>query len=469
MPEITVRAPKARSYGPAEPAGASPDAPDPGPTDPHSLGIDVEDIVVHANGDWKPAHRKLLTTLRQKYQDLVNRTLAPVGKEIGQPLNGWQFKCTKGPGQVTLAAEEELRTLKLLSSQLRKGRAELPSPSDVDHPTRFQWLTLIFVLIACIVGEAVANSFLLFQALDTGLAGAFITAVLVSAINVGAIGTGGGLTMSAIRRHSDSLVLVLVGCGFLLAAGVGLNLIVGRHREAFARVIEQRERQTLEATGIDFTSVREIVAGISFNPVTWELESLLFLVLGLALCAVGFYKGFTFIKAGTGRADAERLLDLEWKQIKDSYQTLSERYRSKLTEEVRSEVAGWIEKLDRVRRQARNVLEDVRESWDQEAYLHLVESELVLAHNKHNPEKIDRETLGEHRGHTGIDLSFPATPADWSLLEDANAVVVAWQDSGQKEFFDGIEQECLKIADLCERYQSVILGSTVRKEESGTK
>ena len=68
----------------------------------------------------------------------------------------------------------------------------------------YEWLKLIAMLVVCIVGEAMANVTLLTRALSTGLVGAFITAVLVSAINVGALGAGGGLLLSGVRRHSNS-------------------------------------------------------------------------------------------------------------------------------------------------------------------------------------------------------------------------------------------------------------------------
>ena len=436
------------------------------PTDPRSLGLDPAEIAIHADGDWKPAHHKLLTSLALAYRDLVNRTLGTVAKEIGQPLNGWDFKRTKGPRQVTIDAEEELKALKHRRSQHRKARTELPPASDIDPPTAYRWLKLIALLVVCIVVEALANVTLLTRALSTGLVGAFITAVLVSAINVGALGAGGGLTLSAVRRHSKSHVPFLSACGLLLVFATGLNLIVGRHREAFARLIEERERQTLQATEIDLASVRELVPGISFNPVTWELDSLLFLVLGLALCAVGFYKGFTFVRTGIKREEAERRLDREWKDIKESYTTLSGRYRTQLTKGVRADVAGWIEELDRKRRRAGNVLEDVRESWEQRVYLDLVEADFIVAHNKHNADKIDREMLNVHRESVNIDWSFPATPADWHILDEADAIVTAWRDSGQEEFFDSVEQECARVADLWKRYETVVLEPTNRDRKA---
>lgn len=460
-----------RSEGAVEPTNASPEpsdrepAPaDSWPTDPQSLGLDPAGIAIHADGNWKPAHHKLLTSLALAYRDLVNRTLGTVAREIGQPLNGWHFQRSKGPRQVTLDAEEELRGLKRRRSQHAKARTELPSSGDFDPPTGYDWLKLIALLSVCVVAEALANVSLLTRALSTGLVGAFITAVLVSAINVGALGAGGGLTLSAVRRHSKSRWPFLVGCGVLAAAATTLNLIVGRHREAFARLIEERERQTLAATEIDLASVRELAEGISFNPATWELESLLFLVLGLALCAVGFYKGFTFVRVGTRREEAQRRLDAEWKEIKRRYTSLSERYRTKLTRGVRAEVAGWIEALDRNRLRARNILEDVKESWEQGVYLNLVESDFIVAHNKHNADKIDREMLDAHRDSVDIDWSFPATPADWKILDEADGIVAAWRESGQEEFFDSVERECARVADVWTRYESVILGSANRTD-----
>ena len=88
------------SNGLPEPAASVPTSKGSWPTDPRSLGLDPAEIALHADGDWKPAHHKLLTSLGLAYRDLVNRTLDTVAKEIGQPLNGWDFKRSKGPQQV---------------------------------------------------------------------------------------------------------------------------------------------------------------------------------------------------------------------------------------------------------------------------------------------------------------------------------------------------------------------------------
>ena len=173
------------------------------------------------------------------------------------------------------------------------------------------------------------------------------------------------------------------------------------------------------------------------------------------------------MRLGIKRAEAEKLLNREWKDIKADYTTLSERYRTKLTKGVRADVAGWIEELDKKKRRARNVLEDVKEGWEQGSYLDLAESDFIVAHNKHNAEKIDRGMLNVHRESVNVDWSFPATPADWSILDEADGIVDAWRDSGKAEFFDSVERECAGVADLWERYESVVLGSATGRGDPG--
>lgn len=448
-----------------EPAGAIPsELPSTWVTDPKAVGIDATAIANNASGYWEPAHHHLLTLLRLEYQKLVNLLLNPISQEIGQPLNGWQFKRAKGPQEVTRNAENELKELQHRVARMHKSPLELPSPRDADPPSGIDWLKLVAILVSCIVLEAIANVSLLSRALETGLVGAFITAILISVINVGALGCGGGLILSAAYRKLQSHVPFYAGCGVLGVLAIGLNFIVGRHREAFAIIIEQRAQQALEATDVSMATATEVAAGVSFNPVSWELESLLFLVLGLALFGVGFYKGFAFIKAGLRRRDAEQSMVLEQKQVKDRYADLSERYREKLTRELRVEVAGWIEKLDRERRSARNTLEDVKENWDKGSYLDFVETEFIVAHNKCSPNKIDRENLAANREKGGFDWTFPATQADWEVLDEADRIVTNWQESEQEAFFENIHQECERIDDLWQRYESVILGSRTESE-----
>ena len=96
MTEGTSQTASEPSSGLPESAASGPTSKDSWPTDPRSLGLNPAEIALHADGDWKPAHHKVLTSLGLAYRDLVNRTLDTVAKEIGQPLNGWDFKRSKG-------------------------------------------------------------------------------------------------------------------------------------------------------------------------------------------------------------------------------------------------------------------------------------------------------------------------------------------------------------------------------------
>ena len=204
-------------------------------------------------------------------------------------------------------------------------------------------------------------------------------------------------------------------------------------------------------------SARELAAEVSLNPVTWELESFLFFVLGLALCAVGFYKGYTFVRAGTKREKAKSALDKELTDIKTQYLDLPDRYRDRLSN-VRSEVAGWVENLDKKWLHAQNIIEDIKDHWENGDYLSFVESEFIIAHNFHNAEEINQDMLTLHRDEIGVDHSLPATDADWRVLDEAHAIVSSWRESQKDEFFERVHDELLNIEDFWKRYESVVLG-----------
>jgi len=156
-----------------EPAGTIPsELPSTWVTDPKAVGIDAIAIANNASGYWEPAHHHLLTLLRLEYQKLVNLLLNPISQEIGQPLNGLQFKRAKGPQKRTRNAENELKEIQHHVARMHKLPSELPSPKDADPPSSFDWLKLVAIVVGCIVLEAIANVSLLSRALETGLVGA---------------------------------------------------------------------------------------------------------------------------------------------------------------------------------------------------------------------------------------------------------------------------------------------------------
>ena len=104
-------------------------------------------------------------------------------------------------------------------------------------------------------------------------------------------------------------------------------------------------------------------------------------------------------------------------------------------------------------------MEDLLENWEKGSYLDLVETEFIVAHNKHNPVKIDRQLLRSNREKGELDWSFPATPEDWAILKEADTIVADWRQSGQETFFDLIHSECEQVSDVWKRYESVIMGA----------
>ena len=418
---------------------------------------DVEQIVKNAYGNWKPAHMKLLITMRKLCENRVNETLQTVSTELSKPLNGWHFNRTKAASQLVVEARNELKALQLRHIKHEQEEAKLPGLNEIDLPTGGQWLKLIALLAVFIVLEAAANMMLLAPALTTGLVGAFVTALLVSAINVGALGAGSGLLVSALNRHSKTRTPLFSACGAVFVIALVLNLIVGRHREGFTRHIEMRDQAGQSVGNVTIASARELAAEVSLNPATWELQSFLFFVLGLALCAVGFYKGYTFVRAGTKREKAKVILDKELTDIKTQYLTLPDRYRGKL-HHLRSEVAGWMEELDQKRLQAEDIFEDIKKRWENGGHLGFVEAEFIIAYNFHNTEEIDHDMLNNHRDEINVDLSFPAGEADRHVLEHAQSIVSSWRESQRDEFFERVHEELLNIEGFWQRYETVVLG-----------
>ncbi len=401
----------------------------------------------------------LLVATRKLCERRVNEALQTVRAELSKPLNGWHFSRTKTPSQLVVEARNELKALQLRHIKHEQEEVKLPGLNEIDMPTGQQWLKLITLLALFIVIEAGANMMLLSSALPTGLVGAFVTALLVSAINVGALGAGSGLLVSALNRHSKTRTPLVSACGAVFVITLVLNLIVGRHREGFTRLIEMRGQAGSSMDGATMASARELAAEASLNPVTWELQSLLFFALGIALCAIGFYKGYTFVRAGTKREKAKVILHKELTDIKTQYLTLPDRYRDKL-HNVRSEVAGWMEELDQKRLQAKDTFEDIKKRWENGGHLGFVEAEFIIAYNFHNTEEINHDMLNSHRDEINVDLSFPAGEADRHVLEHAQSIVSSWRESQRDEFFEQIHEALLSIEDTWKNFQTVVLGRT---------
>lgn len=418
-----------------------------------------------AKGGWEAAHDRLIAKLRKECQHYINRVLHKLRSELGEPHNGWDFKRSRGSEQVVLDAETEL---KLLQDRAQHNRAALrgltrdPSdetpvlPDDLRKPSAQDWWSLAAILAGCIAVEAVVNSYLLASALTTGLVGAFITAIVVSLLNVGALGAGVGLLLSALRRravHNGILYGSFAAWGALTLL---LNLLVGRHREAFARIIDAREQQVSGAVETDMTTVTETAATIPYAPSAWQFESLLFFCLGLALCAVGFYKGYTFIKSRDPNR-AKRALDQEQTRILAEYRSLSATFRQRLTNDLRSDVAGWVQELSVELKHTEDRLEDLKQNWSRDVHLAHVEALFVRGYNDTHADKIERKMLQRRREDEQVDLAYPISRADESVLRETNEIIEKWSGGDKETFFEEIDRCSRKIEALWTDYKPLIV------------
>ena len=65
--------------------------------------------------------------------------------------------------------------------------------------------------------------------------------------------------------------------------------------------------------------------------------------------------------------------------------------------------------------------------------------------------------LDEHREHPGIDISFPATPADLQVPNEARDIIRKWTETDQKAFFEDIKAQTEEIDRVWTDYRPLIV------------
>ena len=328
-------------------------------------------------------------------------------------------------------------------------------------------LDLIGWLSLCIVGEAIVNIALLMEALPGGALTAFLVALLVSVINVGFLGAGLGFLAALIKRHSGMTARFWGFAGAVALLALWFNHLLGRHREAFTRIIEATEQEV--AGGTPVPPLREVLATVGANPLAWELQPLLFALLGICLCAVGFAKGFLFPEEevegedgtpspdslGTGDGSHSRRV-----AFAKAYVALLDEYEGHLAE-AHKEVVEWYGVLDQDRRRVSAVVRRVQEDGDRRACIERLEYAFVVAFNNHHADKIDLGTLAAHRdGRSPGPLQV--TPSDPEVLEETNRVADWWDKSGASELDDALAEARNRLVRVWEDYESPVLGTDGR-------
>lgn len=338
--------------------------------------------------------------------------------------------------------------------------------------------SFIYFLGVCILIEGIVNTSLLMRALEGGAVAAFLIAVLVSVLNMGFVGAGVGYLISLVRKQWPQWQWLLIGLWATVA--VVLNLFLGRHREALARLVA-KQGQSVEQGAVSITAlIQDEVANTPLRPYEWHhLEALLFSLISLALCVIGFYKGYQYLsgraqdddrgkkaKRRKVRDELDRAIAEKRTEIRQGLKEISPKYRGHL-DELRKDVAGWIENLQKLQNDALNRLQDMQQKWDKRVAADLAESVFAREFSATHPTKIDSSMLKAHRVDNSLNLPFPATEADWNILKEAGIQIDRWENSGMEGFFRLVSAKGDEIDDLVARYMEPIYRqlSTAEKEK----
>lgn len=522
-----------------------------GPLDPARLEARGRRAGEESNGEWRSAHRSLLAGVSLELQEYLNLTVDSLRSKLSDPLGPAGSSQLSGPSEMVHRAEEELRRLELCRKydqplnarsptspdppppdpdplpsieeqeqrvfrrvmdhldreqrgsprdDVRAGSESRPEDDQPEGPSWHRWLPLIAVFVLCVAMEAGLNIALLMRALPGGALASFMLAVLISVINVGGFGITAGLFfrwLSARVSHPRPR-WYWAGAGLLGLAAVSFNVVAGRHREAYARVLAQIEA----APAATPPAPRDLLPDIALNPLSWELEALLFALLGIFLWAWGFAKGFTFMPepqepdesvtetpehangtfseppaeppATEPAAAAEPRMTRvpqvgsestretpNERRVFEEYSSLPNRYADAMTNELRPEVADWYRALDQERRNVTKLIETLKIEQNRRSCIDTLEHAFIVAHNSDSPDKIRHETVEAHRVEHSPD-PLAVTLPDATMLDEAGRLVEQWRESGQARFDEQIAASRERIAAIWDNYRSVILGAPAR-------
>ena len=359
---------------------------------------------------------------------------------------------------------DEAPSVNKQSSPKKKESQPQRGASVGDQPSAAR--SLLNTMAALVVFEALANIVLLMRALPGGALAAFVLALLVSLINVGGIGISVGLFVSWLGRKGMRGMQRL-GLAAWPVLALGFNLVAGRHREAYARVVAAIDQDSAVAASPPLPS--SFLPEISYNPLTWEFEALLFALLGTFLCGWGFAKGFRFRdgswldesgklpNGGSGEKRPDpRNGDPGRRTALSAYQSVLRRYRQRITA-LRDAVASWYRTLDQDRRDVSDTVSMLEEQQNRQACIDCMEHAFITAYNNSHAEKISLQAVEAHRIERYPEPLLVG-PSDRSVLEEATGLISKWHESGRSQFEGHITETQEQLTALWAKYEPLILG-----------
>ena len=421
---------------------------------------------------WQANYTALIRQVSSFYCEEINGIIHPINNSMSKFLNGLYFDLNHGPDKILTDMESDFGSLlakakKYRSSyrefmeKLKQERKIFPNLTEDDVrktsiKTSGSWVLFIAILAVMILIESTANMSLLAGALEGGLIQAFVVAVLVSIINVAGVGAGAGFLCAFLYRKMRELFYFVFSMWFVVV--VFLNLIVGRHRENFVLDIEAKEK-IAEAGAVDLSgglsslvvSAADIAA-VSFNPITWKFESVLFFLLGIGLSAFGFYKGLSFFAPGENIKPFLEKLDTLKQEINQGIEAIPKQCNDKLST-LRQDVGQEITDLNHVVNKGENAFQSMEHGWD--IIINVIETEFVNSYNFADPtQKIAEEDI---RG-AKVAAVFPATSAVRETITRGKNAIQDYDKHGKEKFFNTIASITSKILNMQCEYRDAIQG-----------
>ena len=418
--------------------------------------------------DWKASYAALTNKISGFYTEQINDLIHPINKQMGEQLNGLRFDLDKGPASILQEAKDDYASLHGDAVKYQRDRAEFNkrlekerrvfsdlSEDDIrktEIKTPGSWFLFFAILGLIVLLESAANMGLLASALEGGLVQAFLTATLVSVVNVMGIGAGIGFLCAFLFRKLRGVFYAALPLWF--GGVVLLNLVIGRHREKEVIGIEAEEQAAnaeslSEGLGSLVVAPSEITE-VSLNVVSWHFESVLFFLLGIVLSCFGFYKGLFFIRPGENLKPILDKLDTLQKKVEQGIDDIAAQGRQKIYQ-LRKKVADEFVTLNSIVDEGENAFQDMEEGWGR--IIDVIEHEFVNSYNQAHPEqKISSKDIRE----TDIAADFPATQADRDAIIRGKQSIKDYRETGQGLFYDAIQSINAQIGQNQSEYRAAI-------------
>ena len=420
--------------------------------------------------DWQANYIKLIHKVSSFYCEEINRIIHPINNSMAKFLNGLRWDLDHEPAAILTNAQGNFDSLRDKAQKYQSGYREFmeklkqerkifPNLMEDDVrktsiKTSGSWVLFVAILAVMVLIESTANMSLLAGALEGGLIQAFVVAVLVSIINVAGVGAGAGFLCAFLYRKMRQLFYPVFSAWFIIV--IFLNLIVGRHRENFVLDIEAKEK-IAEAGAVDLSGglsslvVSAVdIAAVSFNPIAWKFESVLFFLLGIGLSAFGFYKGLSFFAPGENIKPFLEKLDTLKQEINQGIEAIPKQCNEKLGT-LRQAVGQEVIDLNHIVNKGENAFEDMEHGWN--IIVNVIETEFVSSYNfAHPTEKITEENIRSAK----VAAVFPATNADRETLTRGKDAVQNYDKQEKGKFFNTIASITPQVLKMQREYREAI-------------